>query len=281
MNKLIKEGTLALLVGTLIYWGLSQINFMKIMKLDESKGNVFEQLGKFYIEDLEKTTHLYNDSLSLNFLDTLKTRICLSNQIDTSNLKIYLFEHEVFNAYALPGRRIVLNSELIRFSENADEVAAVLAHELAHIELNHVKKNVVSQMTIQILIAAASGTINSTAANGIAELGFSKYSRVTEQEADNKALEYLQNANINPIHMVNLFNRMAKELEAKDEHIIDFEFLSSHPETKKRAAEIKSKIKEKQHFTPTYDPTAFKYLQNKLTNGSQQEAKEIREVYIP
>ena len=265
MDRLIKEGLILLAIGAAVLFGLSQINYLKILRLDSSKGNAFEYLGKFYLEDLAEKEIELKDSESRAFIDSLRNRICLANGLDTSKYQIYFFDVNEFNAYAIPGNAIILNSEVVRFAENADEVAGVLCHEIAHHEKDHVRKGVMGQLGIQILLVTITGTINENLSGLIAQLGWSKYSRSNEQEADDVAVKYLMNAKINPKHMANLFDRMAKELEGKQSTInINVDIFDSHPETKARAKRIRTQLKNQTNYKSAYDQEAFEDLKSNL-----------------
>lgn len=272
MDKLIKEGFIALAIGAAVVFGLAQINYLKILKLDSSKGNLFSLAGKYYIEDLQKTSEEIKDQEAKKFIDSLRNRICLANDLDTSLFQIYLFHDYNFNAYAIPGNFIVMNSEVIQFAENADEVASVLAHEIAHHQKDHVRKSMVGQIGLQVILATVTGTVSDNLSYLLTQIGWSKYSRSNEQDADDEAVKYLQNAKINPLHMAQLFQRMDKELDKSGEGgVLDIEMLSSHPDTKARAKRIKSLTKRNINYQSAYEQLAFEALKNKLIDRTGEK----------
>ncbi len=104
------------------------------------------------------------------------------------------------NAWALPGGKIAINKGLLRYVDNEDELAAVIAHEMGHAELAHAAKELRSKALRGFASAAASAAATASsdrdnrvavggaslgASAGILQLVASGYSRQHEREADN------------------------------------------------------------------------------------------------
>ncbi len=142
------------------------------------------------------------------------------------------------NAFALPGGQIVLNSGLLLSAKSPEEVLGVLAHEIAHVTHQHgIRKMVESAglfLIVQSLLGDISGVLAVIAENGAFLLN-QKFSRSFEQEADEAAFDYLVNANINPMGLVDFFQRLLEERQ-KDKTLKtigtiedQLNFLSTHP----------------------------------------------------
>lgn len=139
------------------------------------------------------------------------------------------------NAFALPGGRIVVTDELISLAEGPDEVAGVLAHEIAHIERRHVLANVIRQMGLGLMadIVLGGGGLGQMLAAISLNAASLHYSRTDESEADARALLYLRDAGLDPGGLAAFFDRLGK-LEKKS---VDFpQLMSTHPDVKERAA---------------------------------------------
>jgi predicted Zn-dependent protease len=139
------------------------------------------------------------------------------------------------NAFAAPGGIVVVNAGLIRAAGSPEEVAGVLAHEIAHAELRHGLRAMVKGAGLRLLAALAlgdySGTVLAEGAKQLTELGFS---REAEREADRDGLRRLVAARIDPAGMVRFFEKLAQE-----ESLAPPELLSTHPATEERLAGLR------------------------------------------
>ena len=92
------------------------------------------------------------------------------------------------NALALPGGPVVLLDELVEIAPSDDGIAGVLAHELAHIALQHNRKQLARDGLFS-LVAILTGTAQdfATSTGLLKDLVFSSYSREFEEEADKLA----------------------------------------------------------------------------------------------
>jgi Zn-dependent protease with chaperone function len=147
-------------------------------------------------------------------------------------------DHPAVNAFAAPGGVVVVHAGLIRSADSPEELAGVLAHEIAHAELRHSLKNIVKGLGMRALIALAlgdySGTALAEAAQNLTQLGFS---REAEREADREGLRRLVAAGIDPGGMVRFFEKLASESKGAPP-----ELLSTHPATEERLDELRREV---------------------------------------
>jgi predicted Zn-dependent protease len=144
--------------------------------------------------------------------------------------QIFLIPDSEVNAYALPGGNIIVNSGLVEFADNPEELAAVLAHELGHIELRHISDKLAREFGMQLLIILLTGGDVSMITEVSQSMISSSYARKQEAEADDFALSLMELTGIHPRYMADLFQRMKDEQSWES----DLEFLSSHPSLNKR-----------------------------------------------
>ncbi|HXV37176.1 MAG TPA: M48 family metallopeptidase [Myxococcota bacterium] len=136
------------------------------------------------------------------------------------------------NAFAFPGGNLILTRGLIEDAQSSDEVAGVLAHEIAHVLERHVMTRIVRGALLSALWAASVGdfsglmAIDPTTAFEIATLQFS---REEELEADRGAVEMLARAGIRPDAFAGFFERLSEEEAGLPE------WLSTHPASAGRA----------------------------------------------
>ncbi|MCW8886675.1 MAG: M48 family metallopeptidase [Motiliproteus sp.] len=159
------------------------------------------------------------------------------------------------NAFALPNGQIIFTDAIVRLAEHDDELLAILAHEIGHVEHRHSMRRLVQNSLYVFLLSMITGDISGTAEIVLglplvfAELA---YSRSYETEADHYALEFLQEHDIAPHRFSDLMLRMEatrKEKQAKNkpDRVKDEEeqqswsrYLSTHPLTEERIKAFQS-----------------------------------------
>lgn len=141
------------------------------------------------------------------------------------------------NAFALPGGTILVTGELIARAEGPDELAAVLAHEIAHIERRHAMQAAWRAMGAGLLLDAVVGG-GSGAGQQLIVLagGFAdhRFSRALEAEADQRAIELLRAEEISTRGMADFFGRLANR-EDTPKLRAAAEWFQTHPDTANRA----------------------------------------------
>jgi Zn-dependent protease with chaperone function len=152
-----------------------------------------------------------------------------------SPFKLHVVRSTIANAFALPGRHIVLLSALVKQAKSAEEVAGVLAHEMGHglekdPEVLFVRST--GMDALLQLLTGQSGTQAPLAAGAIfLQL---QYSRDAERSADAHAVEILRNARIEPKPTADFFLRDAAKSEPSNKSSM-LGYLSTHPSSKDRA----------------------------------------------
>jgi len=135
------------------------------------------------------------------------------------------------NAFALPGGEIVVTDQLIQLAQHDEEVLAVIAHELGHVEGRHGLRLALQSMGAGVLLVAITGDIGSFSdlAAGLPSLLLqSGYSRDMEREADGFALHWMNSACIPARRFADVLQRIAPDAAGS------INMLSSHPGTDDR-----------------------------------------------
>jgi predicted Zn-dependent protease len=138
------------------------------------------------------------------------------------------------NAFALPGGSIVITDDLVNLAESDEEVLAVLAHEIGHVELRHVMRHVLQDSAVAVAAATLTGDAAtlSAAVTGLPTLlAQAQYSRDFESEADAYAFRLLINHRISPEAFATVMERLEADCGC-DQGVLDF--LSTHPVTSER-----------------------------------------------
>lgn len=131
---------------------------------------------------------------------------------------------KMVNAFALPGGEIVVTSELIKFADSSEEVAAVLSHEMAHAVRHHPTRGMVRTAGYNILIGLVFGN-NFGSSLGETLLN-SAYTRDMEEEADRLGLTALRDVGIKKTGLTNFFKRLR---DKEGDRAKFLSLLSTHP----------------------------------------------------
>ena len=169
---------------------------------------------------------------------------------------------------------MAIHTGLLLKANSAEEVAGVMAHELAHVTEQHGVSNLIEAAGLYLLVTALFGDTTgllAMIANNAPALLQMKFSRDHEREADKRGFEFLMAAEIDPQGMVSFFKKMHLHQEEKGTNTIP-DFLSTHPATTKRINNLEQLIGNslnRGNYTPidlNYD--AFKArLRKKLSNN--------------
>jgi len=263
MKKILTELVVTVLVIFAVWFGLSQVDWMKVFNIRQTTQNTEEKIGDLFWKMLKNSeTEITSDSIVAP-IDSMLTRICKANSIDQKKIKLHLLRKDEINAFALPGNHLVVYSGLITACENEAELYGVIGHELAHMEKNHVMNKLVKEIGLSVLISMSTGNGNSEAIkSAIKQISSSAYDRKLETEADLTAVDYLEKAGIDPEPFANFLYRLADQTKNIRSQIY---WISSHPESKERAEKIIERIKGKSFLKPEIkDSLRFERLKGKM-----------------
>ncbi|MBL9203706.1 MAG: TonB family protein [Opitutaceae bacterium] len=138
------------------------------------------------------------------------------------------------NVFALPGGIILVSDEFVRLTSHDDEIAAVLAHEIGHLERRHGVQTLLRQSFALLLVTSLTGDLSTLTQFSAALPLFilrNGYSREFEREADRYARDLLLDRKI-PLHR---FSSILRKLTAtRPKTGFDTTYLSTHPSTEER-----------------------------------------------
>jgi len=219
-----------------LWFLLSNINWMSAFKIEKLTDDTEIKIGKAVWDLYKKTEKENKDEKAVNAIDSIVDKICSKNNINRETIKVHIIIKNDINAFAMPGGHLVVYSGLIKAADNPDELAGVIAHEISHIELDHVMKKLIKEVGLSVLISMTSGNGGGETIKQVSKiLSSSAFDRKLEKEADISAVEYLINAKINPEPLAEFLYKLA---ENKKEESTYEGWLSTHPDSKKRAEYI-------------------------------------------
>ncbi len=163
----------------------------------------------------------------------------------------------VLNAFAMPGGKVGVFSGLIDFCENEDQLASVLAHEIAHVAAKHTHEKFSQGVLMKPLGVATSigvgasvgGTgiyvpsVGSSAGSGVTAIAQASFDRGKELEADHIGLIYMAKAGYNPEEALVLLQRMEDYLASKGAQT-QTTWLANHPGFPERQIKMRELMPE-------------------------------------
>jgi predicted Zn-dependent protease len=172
--------------------------------------------------------------------------------LDVANKGGYTFQFHIINdtninAFAIPGGHIFIHTGLLQAVESPDEIAGVLAHEIAHVTERHGFRSIINAAGLFLLVQFFFGDTSGVMAvltDGSQMLLRQSYSRGFEREADDVGWDYLIKANIDPRGMIQFFKRMKAEEEKNPQLTGALQLLSTHPATQERMDRLEEKWKK-------------------------------------
>lgn len=250
MRKVIWQGLLLVLLFTGSWWMLSQVSWVSLFRIPAISRNAEEKLGELLVDVFQQEEGAIENPVALAAVDSIVNKICLANKLNRSAIKIHLLKTKEVNAFALPDSHLVIYAGLINDAKNPDEVAGVIAHEIAHIQLNHVTQKLLKEMGVSALFTLVAGSGNGTLLKELAKtVSATAFDRALEKEADEKAVDYLITATVNPAPLGDFLLRLSKQENAVMKY---FTWISTHPDSEERAAAIlKKSRKNKSDYKPS------------------------------
>ncbi len=150
-------------------------------------------------------------------------------------------EDSTINAWCMPGGKVVVYTGILKITENDDELAVVMGHEIAHAVARHGNERMSQQLAIYGIGQTLGGVMRTEMGKQIfnqsygigTTLGILKYSRTHETEADKLGLIFMYVAGYNPEKAIDFWQKMAVQGSSVPE------ILSTHPSDETRIKDIK------------------------------------------
>ncbi len=182
------------------------------------------------------------------YLREMTTTILNSGELtyrDKFAWEVRIINQDVLNAFAAPGGYIFVYTGLIKYLDRADDLAGVLGHEIAHADQRHSSRQLQQQYGISFLFSMILGEnpnkLKEIAAQMAGKLTGLSFSRSHETEADKYSVIYLAKTPYVCNGAASFFQKM---IDSGQQPGVP-EFLSTHPDSKKRVDEINKQAQDK------------------------------------
>lgn len=174
-------------------------------------------------------------SEAYNHLERIRDAVLNSGQVAFANeflWEVHIIEDdETLNAFATPGGYLYFYTGLIKFLDSEDELAGVMAHEIAHAAERHSTDALTRTYGIALLLDITLGQDQNTASDIAVGLASLSFSRNDETDADSKSVLYLSNTDYDCTGAAGFFEKINGESQPP-------EFLSTHPSPNNRVQNI-------------------------------------------
>lgn len=222
-------------------------------------------MGITSFEQMKKEIPISSDKATNDFV------LCVADAI-TANVpksahqgdwEVVVFDSEQVNAFALPGGKIGVYTGILNVTENQDQLAAIMGHEVGHVLEHHSNERLSADKLSNVGLAVAAIAIGASEVENkglwVAGLGIGvqygvimPYSRSHESEADIVGQDLMARSGFDPQASVKLWQNMAKLSKSSPP-----EFMSTHPSNETRIKQLNN------HLTVSQP-----YYQNEKQRGS-------------
>ncbi len=240
------------------------------------------RMGQAVMRNLRRAGALVDDLQLTDYINDLGYRLLATHEQTGLEFHFFLVNDKVINAFALPGGYIGINYGLILASQSEDELAAVVAHEIAHITQKHFSRSYAHQSSqipvIAAIIAAAmlgNAQVGQAAIAGSVALQAQQqlsFSRSNEREADRIGIGMLAKAGFDPHGMAAFFGRLEEQSRLYGPQAP--EFLRTHPVTVNRITDANNRASQFQ-YKPKASSIEYLLMRSRLQVLSADQPAEI------
>ena len=224
-------------------------------------GKSMDAAGAAAFEDIKKKQSVSTDRRYTDRLNRVAPRLLRAAGEDPGEWEYLVFNDESLNAFALPGKKIGIHTGIMDIMENDAQLAAVVGHEIAHVQYNHSAERSSQGMFAQIGLVGSQIALGSQCkANSARErqacqqntqqvaqaLGLAAmygailpYSRKHELEADTGGVRYMAQAGYDAGEAIDFWTNMAR---ASANSQRPPEFASTHPATDTRIENLRREV---------------------------------------
>ncbi len=232
------------------------------------------ELGLKTLRKLRRSNRVIEDPEVNIWIRSLGNKLKTNAPRSSSPLYFVVVKNQAINAFATLGGVIVINSGLILHTKSESELAAVIAHEIAHITQNHISRMIAKANSNKLAKGAAvlAGVIASSKdpqagqailSATIATMAHQQlsFSREAEAEADRVGLRILAQSGFNPMGMPRFLTKLEQFSDDRNANIT--EYLRSHPLTLKRVTDTRIRAKKLGRFRGK-ENISYLYMREKL-----------------
>jgi beta-barrel assembly-enhancing protease len=206
------------------------------------------QIGAQYAAEINRQIPLVQDAALNRYINDLGRSIARHAE-RPFQYNFFIVNTDQINAFALPGGYVYINRGLIERTENLSELAGVLAHEIAHVDLRHGAEQLeraqhanLGLTVAYVLMGRAPSGVERAAIDVGGTLWFARHGREAEREADDVAIPLLVRSGIDPRGLTTFFNKLMADQQRQPGRVQ--QWFSTHPLTTDRIAATQAHIQQ-------------------------------------
>jgi predicted Zn-dependent protease len=235
---------------------------LKLPNLGETSTSLFSpeqeyQLGRAWLRVFRSQVTTLDDPLLQDYLEDLVYRLVTHSELQDRRIEVVIVDNPVINAFAVPGGVIGIHTGLLLYAQSEDELATVLAHEIAHLSQRHFSRRVehakqTQPLTLAGMLAGAVLIATTGGAAGLAALSATqaaaldaqlRHSRAAEQEADRIGMQTMVKADMDPHAAPAMFERMLQGSRYSSANRVP-EFMRTHPLSESRVSDTRNRARQ-------------------------------------
>ena len=214
-----------------------------------------QQLGLEIMRYLRDRDRVLDDVQLTQYINSVGQSLATYADQNGVPFTFFMVRDSSINAFALPYNFIGINTGLLLTTEREDELAGVVAHEIAHVAQHHIVRAIADNRRMTLPMAAAmlasaalaasaggqagrAAMVGSMAANAQRQISFT---RANEQEADRIGVQVLAQAGFDPRGMSDFFTKLERLSSGEDRTQVP-EMLLTHPRPENRAADTQDRL---------------------------------------
>lgn len=201
------------------------------------------ELSEEFLKYARQSYRFVDDPFIDYYINRLGEKLVSAFPDQPFQFHFYVIENNVYNAFAAPAGHIFINSGLVSAMNSEEELAGILAHEIAHVYCRHLSEKITESkklslatlagITAGIFLGSGAVAIGSAAAGQAASLA---YSRMDERQADEIGIQYLAAAGYSPQGLLTVLKKIRDKSWFSVQEIPTY--LTTHPGTEERIVYI-------------------------------------------
>jgi beta-barrel assembly-enhancing protease len=202
-------------------------------------------IGRQFAQEVDRSAKLVEDPIVVEYINKVGQNLVLHSDAKVP-FTIKVIDADEINAFALPGGFFYVNKGLILAADNEAELAGPMAHEIAHVAARHgveqaSKGQIVNWASLPLIFMGGWGGFAVQQAASLAiPMGFLKFSRNAEYEADRLGVQYLWATGYDPHSMSTFFEKLQAQEKKKPGTMA--RIFSTHPMVGDRIEKVNALI---------------------------------------
>jgi predicted Zn-dependent protease len=233
-------------------------------------------IGRQYAQEVDRSAKLVEDPIIVEYINKVGQNLVLHSDAKVP-FTIKVIDADEINAFALPGGFFYVNKGLILAADNEAELAGPMAHEIAHVAARHgveqaSKGQIVNFSTLPLIFLGGWGGFAARQAASLAiPMGFLKFGRNAEYEADMLGVQYLWATGYDPHAMSTFFEKLQAQEKKKPGTMA--RIFSSHPMVGDRIDKVNALIARfPERGEYTINTSEFTQVKNRLISFTNARA---------